>query len=393
MSKKNLLLMLQTALLFVTSILVFTSCGSDELGIPEDQMEEDAWVKITPRSLNFPAEGGNATITVESGWNQHHNVWAFDEDMVLTDYATLDNNCKEWYVICAPNYKNEPRETWLFAESASDGDWYDYLAYLCYDSILVKQEAGGLPAKLADLKIAPGAIEFEIRSDDSNWQYDDEPTMAPQPYLDKVRGFLRYSSEKSKTNITTKVVNNKYLVDIDIESPLWGYDPDENIPRIGANYLNKVKLSLVIGLHSDKYGDDFIVEKGTLYFNEEGEGLYTNPVNGVNGAAEYATHIELDLKNIRGDWGPAGLLGVSQKDLDRGVRRSLAFYYPGYAEDDDSQDGQLAKRKYTATDPSITGTGYKKFFAMPNGTEVKPATAKSGDNKQWVLKLVLWYAN
>lgn len=401
MSKKTFTVL--QAILLLAVIVLFSSCESHE-NIPDK--DPDAYVRANPNPLTFSAEGGTQYVYIESSYATAHDqltppisLYEANGKKNLTCKKVKQEDKREtWEVTCPPNYTNEAREFILVAWGEDVDSRGVPLAqedyhYFKTDTIRVKQEAGDILAKLADLKIDPGEIEYQIRNDDSNWQFDDDPTMLSQPYLDKVRG-LQSNLDLNKGVANTRVVDGKYLVDIDLEYPnTWGYDPDDNIPRLGADYLSKMKISLTIGVHSDEYGEDFIVEKGTLYFNEEGRGTYTNPVNGANGGAEYATHIELDLKNLRGDRGPTDLLGVSQKDLDRGVKRSLSFYYPGYVEDDDSKAGQLKKQRYTATDPSIIGTGYKKFFAMPNGTEVKPATAKSGDNKQWNFSLTLWYAN
>lgn len=385
MKKINLFLCVPTALLMVASIFLFTSCEADDEGqaLPKTS---DRWVKISPHSLEFPAEGGTETVTIESSWNKRHDLRG-ERDIVKTDYTTLDANCKEWTVTVPPNYTDKPRELELVAYSYPDAIIYGDTDFVT-DTIIIHQAAGSI-AKLADLKISD--VECSIWHEHSTWRYDDASlSTEPLPYTENIRA-RPWIVEGAKKNFTTKVVDNKYLVDIDIESPIGSYDPEDNIPRFGANYLSQMKLSLTIGLYSPEVGDDkLIIEKGTLYFNEEGEGTYTNPVNGVSGAAEYITHIELDLENHLGDCGPGDL-------LDRGPKAKgvpmLYFQYP--------EEGEIRVFKT----PFCSGKGKKKFYSMPNGTEVKPATATTdftqiledgetfslSNNEGWRFKITLIY--
>ena len=360
MKKFRLFLLMPTALLIVASIFVIIACGAEDPD-SDEKLDERQWVTISPRSLSFPGEGGKAKLKIESGFDENHEVFTFDEDMLTIEPENLYSDCKDWIVTCAPNYRDVPRETMVYGESMWHGEG-EYRRY-CYDSIRVYQDAGGLPAKLANIKLLPEAIGYEIRNEDSYWRFDDDATMTPLPFTSNIRGLSRGGLEMNKKNATTSIVDGKYKVDLDIEYVI-DHSYSDNIPSFGANYLSNMKLSLLIGVDEKEL---FFIEKGTLYFNEEGVGSFTNPTNGQSGASEEITHVEVALSNIPCGSGPESV-------LENNIR-------------------EIKFDSYWNEQAIITGTGYKKFYAMPNNTDVKPATAKSGDNKQWRFKLTLIYAD
>ena len=373
MSKKTLTVL--QAILLLATIVLFSSCESEE-DVPDTN--PDAYVRANPNPLTFSAEGGTQYLYIESSYVTAHEQYTsvvklFEANSgknLICKKVKQEDKRQTWEVTCPPNYTNEAREFVLVAKGSEEEEHgpvlaTDFIYYIKTDTILVKQEAGNILAKLADLKIDVDDIVYEIRNEDSNWQYDDDPTMLSQPYLDEVKGKSFNLAEPSKKVVNTRVVDGKYLVDLDLEYPnTWAYDPDDNIPRLGADNLHKIKLSLTIGIN--QY-DKFVIENGTLNFNEEGTGTFTNPINGASGSSEYATHIEVKLSNIPCNGGPASILEDNIRAID-------------FDSDWDWEDNAV-----------ITGTGYKKFFAMPNSTEIKPATAKSGDNKQWRFKFTLVY--
>lgn len=360
MKKFNLFLLVPTALLIFASIFVTIACGGEDPD-SDAKLDDKQWVTISPRSLSFPGEGGQANLKIKSGFDENHEVWAYDEDMLTVLPENLYSDCKDWVVHCSPNYRTVPRETMVYGQSMYHGEG-DYRRY-CYDSIRVYQDAGGLPAKLANLKLIPGAISYEIRNEDSYWRFDDDATMTPLPFTSNVRGLSRGGVEINKQNVTTSMVDGKYKVDFDIEYVMT-HSYSDNIPSFGANYLSHMKFSLIIGVDEE---EKFVIEKGNLYFNEEGVGSFTNPTNGQSGASEEITHVEVALSNIPCGSGPESV-------LEDNIR-------------------EIKFDSYWSDDAVITGTGYKKFYAMPNNTDVKPATAKSGLNKLWRFKLTLIYAD
>ena len=134
MKKFKLFLLMPTALLIVASIFVIIACGAEDPD-SDEKLDERQWVTISPRSLSFPGEGGKAKLKIESGFDENHDVFTFDEDMLTIEPENLYSDCKDWIVTCAPNYRDVPRETMVYGESMWHGEG-EYRRY-CYDSIRV----------------------------------------------------------------------------------------------------------------------------------------------------------------------------------------------------------------------------------------------------------------
>lgn len=366
MRKKNLFMLLQTAVLLTAGFMLH-SCGADDDPREVEDTSPDAKLVISPRILEFPAEGGTLKFYLESTFFEHSWSYMGDEGyedhFTLSEYRKKDESNRIVYEMeAAPNDSQDTLYFWFIVKGIDPFQRGDDDIKYKRDTILAVQMPGeGIPADFAKLKV--DVFSVHASHDSIPWPEVDQEARPDLMKWTSISGSslnTHYSTPASQT-ITTKVNGGKYLVDIQqkFAFPAEDLEGIEEAARLGANNTQEINLSLTIGL--DKSGG-FVIEEGKYRFNYESKGSFSNPSNGNIGACEEIRTIDLDLRNIPGNSKP--------QYIKEGKSKVVEF------------------RTYWGGETS--GYGKKRFFYMPDPYHAEATTAE-GIVEGWNFTLTLTY--